>query len=88
MTPAERRDIARLLVQMRRLLIASVVAELFEDKLKHRHCLDAMDDLWSIVPLPLKIRGGLERRVGAPVRRKLDRETLLGQKGYQAYMTE
>lgn len=77
--PMNRRQLAHLILALRRLIIAGLIARLREDRPAERLVGDEFTKLANRLPLRATLHGGLERYISHPAGRKIDREGLLAQ---------
>lgn len=73
------RELARRIVRMRRLLALAIVHELALRAEAQRATLALLDAESKMLPLYFQRAQELDRRVGAPVKRKIMREGILAQ---------
>jgi len=73
------REVAEIVVRMRALLNAGMIAELKGDDDEHARLLFDFEQLAAALPLRVVWGGGIARRVIDPARRKVDREGILAQ---------
>lgn len=74
-----RREVARVIVRLRRLLILGLIARMVDDDEAELFHIREFTELANCLPLRITIGAGLVKYVETPAYRKIDREGLLAQ---------
>ena len=74
-----RRDVARLIIRMRHLLILGLIARLVDDAAAERWHGAEFNAAEARLPLYVTVNNGLYRYINAPASRKINREGILAQ---------
>lgn len=73
------RELAKRIVKMRRLLMTATIAGIAGRADVERSAMHMLDDEAQLLPLSLRFDRELVKRIGDPVRRKIEREGILAQ---------